>query len=380
MERGSKVKAERINWRMIVYLLFFAVMFYIAWQVPYCHDEWQWGLEDRVELMKRGFENYNGRYLGNILALIITRSVPAKALILSGGLLWLLMVLNSQKAEKNVFFMLVSIILLLAVPRTLFAQSYGWPAAFVNFVPPVILFLIYYNWTEAIYKMPDVKYARIQVLLAVPLGIATQLFSEHITVFVLLYAAWVIIFAWIRNRKVYPLHLSYFISAALGAVIMFSNGAYRNAAVNEKAYKHISFGIGAMAEQFLDGILDPLFYDNWLLNVLFAVVLILFVIKSRKKNWLAAEMVLVFNGYAVYSIWNRVYPDWMFVGNPTANGMIRTALAALFFLNVLLCVWFYTASEEKYGICILYISAACVAVPLLAANPIGSRCFLYLIF
>ena len=57
------------------------------------------------------------------------------------------------------------------------------------------------------------------------------------------------------------------------------------------------------------------------------------------------------------------------------NNVINTMLAILFFANVLLCIWKNVDRKEGISMCILYLSSGAVAAPLLAANPIGARCF-----
>lgn len=374
------LKKEHLRW--LIYIIFFICFFYIAYQVPYCHDEWQWGLDERVDLLKQGFKDYNGRYLGNILALMITRSVLVKAAIISGGVVWLLWeieqnVSGGKKEHKacDIFLLLGAALLLLVIPRQIFAQSYGWPAAFVNFVPPVIFFLIYFRWTGQIYHSVEVYYSRWQVILAIPMGIAAQLFSEHNTIFLLCYAAWVLVFSWIKSKKVHLFHIVYLVSCVCGAALMFSNGAYGNAAADTDGYKHIGFSVSSFISVFCETISEYIFLKNWLINGLLAVVLTGIIIKSRKKTLLTAEMVLVFCGYAVYSIWHRLDNGWIFVTNSVWNDRIETVLALIFWANVLLCVWIFVKDESRYFICILYASALAVAVPLLAAAPIGARCF-----
>lgn len=138
-------KRVKIQW--FVYALVFALFLYIGYKVPYCHDEWRWGTDARFQLMKRGFAGYNGRYLGNLLAVLITRSVMAKTLVIAVGVVWLFHVMykniyfkEEKKTKENLFLLLSCAFLILSLPATLFQQSYGWPAAFVNFFPPVFLF------------------------------------------------------------------------------------------------------------------------------------------------------------------------------------------------------------------------------------------------
>lgn len=371
-------KRLKIQW--LIYLLVFAVFLYIGYKVPYCHDEWRWGLDERVELMKNGFRNYNGRYLGNLLALLITRSVMAKALVIAGGVVWLLHVMyrnicfrEAKRAKENLFLLLSCVFLLLSLPATLFQQSYGWSAAFVNFVPPVFLFLIYYNWTEWIYDgyqdQPLWK-----TILVIPLGISVQLFSENVTLFVALYAVWVAVYTLIRYRKISAMQINFIWSSFLGVYLMFANGAYARAA-ESGGYKKISTTAGGMMEQFISNIWYHLCINNWVLNVILSAILIFLIIKTGKKNFLTTEMVVVFCGFSVYSIFHKVYPQWVFDSNEMLNNGINTVLAVLFFANVLLCIWNVVDKSVRMSMCILYLSAGAVAAPLLAANPIGARCF-----
>ena len=89
---NSRLWLEK-NGRRVWYICFFAAFLVIAYLTPYCHDDWKWGLPARMALMREGFPNYNGRYLGNILALLITRSILAKTLVIAVGstlVLWIM--------------------------------------------------------------------------------------------------------------------------------------------------------------------------------------------------------------------------------------------------------------------------------------------------
>ena len=92
-------KKSKVCW--LIYIAAFVVFLYIGYKVPYCHDEWQWGLDERIELMKNGFKDYNGRYLGDLLALLVTRSVLAKAVVLAAGVVWLLGVVCARYAFRG---------------------------------------------------------------------------------------------------------------------------------------------------------------------------------------------------------------------------------------------------------------------------------------
>lgn len=361
----------------------FLVFFYIAAKVPYCHDEWQWGLDERIKLMKNGFKDYNGRYLGNILALIITRSIPAKALIISAGSISLFYILfkcsgtASAKGDRNqsVFFMLVTVFLLMTIPRSMFQQIYGWPAAFVNFVPPVIFFLIWYHWSSGIYYGYLPAYSKTKLLLVIPLGICTQLFSENITLFTVVYAFWVILYCRIRYHKTAgSVPVLYFISCIAGALLMFSNGAYRKAAAGTDGYKNITLSVSGLFTKFSDEIAGPLFLNNWILNMTLAVLLTILAVHHNRRTLIHSLSVVVINCYAAYSVFHAFYPSWVFTANESANHKIQALIALLFYFSILLCIYNFPNTSDRINAAIPQLCALAVAAPLLAASPIGPRC------
>lgn len=377
-----KIKNNRV--RYFIYFVFFMLFVYLGYKAPYCLDEWKWGLPQRVELMKRGFSGYNGRYLGNILALLITRSEAAKALIIAVCMLLIAWLMEmsvrrksfSEKDRSDPIFLLSIILLLLAVPASLYGQSYGWPAAFVNYEVPVPLFLIYFIWTDELYRNKVEKYSWFQSLAVIPLGICVQLFSENITIIVAAYAIWMTGYTVVRYRKIYLIEVNYLWSTVLGAVIMFSNSAYSSAAVhNGKTYKSIDMNAGVLLQRFVVRIWTNLVLNNWVLTAALTVLLTALILKTRKYSFAAAEMIVVFWGYSVYSIFHRICPDWTFDGSPVINRGIMALLSILFFINVLLCIWMFTEKGERISICITYLGSLAFAAPLIAADPIGPRCF-----
>ena len=180
---------------------------------------------------------------------------------------------------------------MLAVPASLYGQSYGWPAAFVNYEVPVPLFLVYFIWTEELYRKKAEKYSCFQTFAVIPLGICVQLFSENITIIVAAYALWMLVYTAVRYRKIYLIEVNYLCSAILGAVLMFSNSAYSSAAVhNGKTYKSIDMSAGILLQRFAARIWTNLVLNNWVLTVIFTVLLTVLILKKRvlqrQRCWL----------------------------------------------------------------------------------------------
>lgn len=419
MKSGRGVFGNKEFIRLAIYVLFGAIVAYLAYQLPYCHDDWHWGLPDRLKLMMNLFKNYNGRYLGNLTIILLTRSTIAKTLIPSFWMVWLLHemergVFSRRKAgcrlfslksgeiesrsdsfkvhADQIFLLIIAILLLAMLPEELFGQSYGWLSAFANFVPPVILFLCWFNLTEDVYTencSQNILLFRnlspAKMILIFLLGFCTQLFSENVTVFALIYAFWLIFYARLRTRKFCTPHIVYLAGVMSGAVLMFTNRGYRN----EAGYKTVSISISGMYYQLRDQIMDHLFLNNVVLNVSLALVIVCLLARAeassssksseagKKHSLLNAFIALIVCGFAFYSVWHSLHPDWHFCSDEGTNNLVELLLCALFFVFVLIGIWRTVDSPERIGICVLYFCAAASAAPLMAASPIGARCFYF---
>ena len=63
-------RKQVLYWCVLALLL--AGWLYIAWNVPYTHDDWDWGLPEGLERWLSG--TLNNRYAGTFFVLAMTRS------------------------------------------------------------------------------------------------------------------------------------------------------------------------------------------------------------------------------------------------------------------------------------------------------------------
>lgn len=374
-----------ISIALVIFFLFFAS------QVPYSHDDWQWGSHSKWLLMLNGFENYNGRYLGNLFEILITRNVLAKNITLAIGMIAIIwsvykfIIPETKDRYKTALFLLVSI-LCLALPREIFRQTYSWIAAFINFIPPIILILLYLIIINGIFDDKNLNPKTLDFpiwssLLMIPLGISTQLFSEHTTVYAVLLAGFIVFYSFIKYKKFSTLQIAYLISTIIGAFIMFSNGSYSNAANNTDGYKQISTSAMSIIDLYVTQMSDTLFLNNWLLNSILAIICIVIILKYKNKNIIVANIIgntqiFILSTYSIYSICNKTYPAWSIFTNPEKTSYFETLYSLLFFICVISVILMYINNNGlKMKIFMLYGSSLAVAMPLVVANPIGPRCF-----
>ena len=78
------MKEKKMMW--IRYAICFGVVAVLCYLFPYTGDDWAWGSQIGIDRLNQWFENYNGRYVGNLIVLVMTRSNLLKAVIMSVGL------------------------------------------------------------------------------------------------------------------------------------------------------------------------------------------------------------------------------------------------------------------------------------------------------
>ena len=69
--------------RLVFYSIGFVFVFLLSLLFPYSGDDWAWGSQIGLDRLAAHFEAYNGRYVGNLIVLALTRSNVLKALCMS---------------------------------------------------------------------------------------------------------------------------------------------------------------------------------------------------------------------------------------------------------------------------------------------------------
>lgn len=226
------------NKRTILYLftvVFFAV-FYLF--LPFAGDDWAWGSDIGTERLKNGFDGYNGRYIGNLLIILVTRSAAAKIVVCTLFMFLLIYILgkifDSLSPSKNSstnYIIAFSSVLFLVLPNQIafgdiqpfqiFGSTVGWLSGFTNYVVPSVLILIFYYFAVC----SKSENTAIYIFLAFD-GLTACLCVEHYTLFCLLFSFGIISYRFYFNKKICKKSLFFFLGSLIGALIMFSNSSY----------------------------------------------------------------------------------------------------------------------------------------------------------
>ncbi|QBA74821.1 hypothetical protein EVE90_11005 [Lacticaseibacillus paracasei] len=362
--------------RAFIYSIILTILFIIFLFVPYSHDEWAWGTETGIENLKNLFQGYNGRYFGDIISLLITRNVAVKALVMSGSLVWLVKAIidlmnrmnhKSLWPSMSPFFVLG---LAFLIPVTLFQQTYGWPAAFVNFVPPMIavVYLLVYHLKDLDHELSTGK----QIAVGVGIMLGAQFFSENVSIYTVILGVMLMIDARMTTKRISPFHWAILFISLLGTIVMYLNPAYLKAATHPGDYKTIDLSVTFLLEKVRSTMIPNIFTNYGVILSILAIVIAILTIRSHQNLGLVQQFALIFvfalPTYGLFFNSTQLGPIWL-------DSLIVTLLAVVYCIALFYLVWLGTSGIKRRMALLSLLSAVLISSPLLMANPVGPRAF-----
>ena len=230
--------------RLLVLAALLAGCLWLAWNVPYTHDDWDWGRPIGLEWWRTGA--MNNRYAGTFFAIVMTRSRAVKTLVM-GLTMFALPLLAAAAADpggRNRFALsLLGGGLLMTMPAVSWRQTYGWVSAFANFVVLGVWMLLLLLLTRA----GTARGYRGRVIPAVlfPLALTGQLFAENVTALAAAAALGLALWS-LRTGRGRPAALSLLAGTLIGLALMFYNPLYRDLAATGYALdgiRHLAFSL-----------------------------------------------------------------------------------------------------------------------------------------
>src|SRR5699024_5298201 len=164
-----------------IYLSIFAFFLLLSSLTPLTGDDWTWKSYIGIKRLESFFENYNGRYISNILELIFVRFTFVRILAMAiGSTLLIYYMYKISTIKKNPIFMLF--ILVLLMPLSVFKQTLGWTAGYVNYVISVVIML---SFIRLYTKETLTKLNFLKIIFYFLFSIIAMLVVEHVTLYLL---------------------------------------------------------------------------------------------------------------------------------------------------------------------------------------------------
>ena len=363
---------------IIVYSLIFILLFLLCLLFPYSGDDWAWGSQIGLNRLNTWFENYSGRYFGNLIVLALTRSNFLKAFVMSFCLTGIIVIVNKLTGEQKNGVFIISTVLVF-MPVTVLRQAIVWTSGFANYTTSIFLTLIYIYYVRNIY-VGRLNNSFIAIIPLAALGFANTLIVEHLTIYNVILSVYVLLFTLIKFKKIYVQHIAYFAGTIAGAVLMFSNSVYRSVANGSDNYRTISSEdniIIKALKSYFNTIVNEGFINNLILNLFLVGVCLItwFSVKNRlsKKAKVSGLIsILVMVAFVSVSL-------MLNVGNPTVLYTLKYAVGLATGAYILAFIIFLIIlpfeMNQKIKMIFILGSTGCMIAPLLIVTPIGSRCF-----
>lgn len=369
---------KALNKCFFAYFILFVLLFLFCMLFPYSGDDWAWGSQIGLDRLSNWFDNYSGRYFGNLIVLALTRSNLLKSVTMSFCLTGIIALVNKLTGEqKNGIFIISSV--LVFMPVALLRQAVVWTSGFANYTISIFLTLIYIYYVRNIYDENKPKQSPLAAVPLLILGAANALIVEHLTLYNIVLAVYVIVFTMIKFKKAYIQNIAYFIGTIAGALLMFSNSVYRSVADGKDDYRTIGEGgiLSRALDAYLNTIISEGFINNVVLNIFLAAVCFILWIKVKDKlskiprslGLIAITVILAFASSSLVISISDIKP-WKILLYVQGAATIAYIIAFIVFLFIL-------PFEINKKVKLLFIlgSVGCMIAPLLVVTPIGSRCF-----
>ena len=340
-------------------------------------DDWAWGTGVGIERLNNWFKDYNGRYLSNLLIILISRldslRILTTAITTTLIIVYLKKVSNTKKDVYPLIFLLI-----FSTPINIFKNTIAWASGFVNYVLPILLVLIFLNYIKRI-NTKEINNKFTHTIFMFILGIASCLIVEHITIYCVALIIFVNIYYFIKYKKISKLLVSYSIGVIIGTTIMFSNGAYLKVATGEDFYRtaatSVSF-IEKISTTFFDTIYINLIFNNYIVNIIISILLIYITLQNENKHKkLLKAISLIPSSYTLYTILKIINPNWNIFGNLTT---IFEGITTIIYCLAVLYITIFNNTSKKYQkekLAFILISVVIIAGPLLVVTPVTPRCF-----
>ena len=366
---------QRNKWLIISILCIF--LFTLIF--PFSGDDHQWKLEKiSVNMISKFAQDasLNGRYMGNILVTIMTKSIFIRGFLMSIVIATIHKLIEKEtNASKTIIYTMM-----LLMPLSIFKQTIIWTSGFTNYVISTLFLIVSLLMIKNSFNNKE-KYYHWFINMVVLF--ISSLFIENQTIFLLIFLIPINIIYIIKNKKL-NISLSFaFLGSIIGTIVMFMQPAYWNVINGVDGYRsyanNIVGFISKSINNYVNVIQKYIAFENIAIIILITILLFVYYKKhkkdySKKENKILKVILGFMYIYSVYIIISRLNPNWNIFLKYTKY---FNALLSTIYIILLLIITFKLFHKKKSFLELLMplIVITGLVAPLFIVNPIGPRNF-----
>lgn len=290
---------KQIQHRLQIISVFLMIFYiWIAYQIPYTHDDLYWGISDGIDYLFNA--KLNSRYFGNAIVTILTRSELLKTLVM-GITFWLIPLLMTKivtykNKDRTLIIYLVCNIFPVILHWNVFRQTYSWVSGFSNYVVSTLFLIIHFLIVQELFVESSTRNENIswyKLITIFIFSVLIQLLLENITVVMMLISVGTLLISIKRNINKSK-YISILAGNILGAIIMFSSPMYKTLAIERSSLGGIREIV--VAKDSVISSISNIFYNIsntlipfmivmlFLFYIIITVLLMYIIINKHKSN------------------------------------------------------------------------------------------------
>lgn len=340
----NKVKSI---WIYAAFIFIMSMLVVLSW------DDFFWGGIQGMDQLANNFDGYNGRYLGNLIIMGITRSVILRVVLYTTVNVGLALVISKLLSDR--VKMRYIVLILMTLPIDIFRQTYGWFSGFANYnISSLLILVIFY----LVLKKENSWVMNILVLLV---AFLSQFLAENVSMANVILSFLAIMLMIFTDRKRISLAVFWFIGSVSGMWLMLQNTAYHSD--SSRGLSNIYFS--ELFKHLLQDWSELVVKDNIFLMAVFSFVIYL----ALKKPKLIGSYLLLFNIYFI----GRDYLNISFYQEPLYMLLGELLLIVIFF-GILIYAGIKVLEGSDRTLYFIFLFSALVMVgPFLIVTPFGPR-------
>ncbi len=383
MDLKEQKKAICIKMVHVLIMLFYL---WLAAQIPYTHDDWDWGGTNGIDMLLHA--TVNSRYAGNFFVVIMTRSEVLKVIIMGLGfflfpLYAIVLALGNTEAiqsKRGLLLFLLSNSIILMMEREIWQQTYGWVSGYANFgISAFVIMGWMWEFEKSIEGKADGSVMRI--IEGGLFALIGQLFLENLAIYLVLFAIYICVIQKKIYHKVNKKAIWMLVASIMGLFIMFSSNIYTTLWCEGEAidgYRKLTIvGEDALIRVIRQGgylILKTL-GNNYCLTLSTLALLTYLIIRNKNSSKMPI----------LYVVFNIVYIMYLILGNMTEiyqserliwAGLNIVSNCCFYVMVIMEIICLYKNEKRKLIKLITYwLSIALIIAPLVATSEKGARLY-----